>query len=53
MRTLRKVFQLLRDNSLYAKESKCEFFKDSIQYLSQVISAEGISMDASKVDDIL
>ena len=26
---LRKVFELLRDNSLYAKESKCEFFKDS------------------------
>ena len=25
---LRKVFQLLRDNSLCAKERKCEFFKD-------------------------
>ena len=50
---LRKVFRLLRDNSLYAKESKCESFKDSIQYLGHVISAEGISMDASKVDAIL
>ena len=54
---LRKVFelllQLLRENSLYAKESKCEFFKDSIQYLGHVISAKGIAMDASKVDAIL
>ena len=50
---LRKVFQLLRENSLYAKESKCEFFKDSIQYLSHVIFTEGIAMDASKVDAIL
>ena len=50
---LRKVFQLLRENSLYAKKSKCEFFKDSIQYLGHVISAKGIAMDASKVDAIL
>ena len=28
---LRQVFQLLRENALYAKESKCEFLKDSIQ----------------------
>ena len=44
---------MLRENSLYAKESKCEFFKDSIQYLGHVISTEGIAMDASKVDAIL
>ena len=49
---IHKVFQLLQDKSLYAKESKCGFFKDSIQYLGHVISAEGISMDASKVDAI-
>ena len=49
---LHKGFQLLRDNSLYAKEGKCEFFKDSIQYLGHVISAEGIAMGTSKVDDI-
>ena len=50
---LRKVFQLLRANALYAKESKCEFLKDSIQYLGHVISAEGVAMDASKVDAIM
>ena len=48
---LRKFF--LGDNLLYAKESKCEFFKDIIQYLGYVIFAEGIAMDASKVDAIL
>ena len=50
---LRKVFQLLRENALYAKDSKCKFLKDSIQYLGHVISAEGIAMDASKVDAIV
>ena len=50
---LRKVFQLLRENALYAKDSKCKFLKDSIQYLGHVISVEGIAMDASKVDAIM
>ena len=48
-----KVFQLLRDNSLYAKEKKCEFFKDSIQYLGCVISTVRVAMNASTVDAIL
>ena len=30
---------------MYAKFSKCEFFKDKIQYLGHVISKEGISID--------
>ena len=30
---LRKVFQLLRENSLYAKESKCEFSAKEVKYL--------------------
>ena len=34
-------------------QSKCEFFKESVQYLGHVISTEGIAMDASKVDAIL
>ena len=30
---LRKVFQLLGSHSLFAKESKCEFFAKEVKYL--------------------
>ena len=41
---LRKIFELLRVNKLYAKESKCEFFATKIHYLGHIISDEGIKM---------
>ena len=50
---LRKVFQLLRENSLYAKESKCEFFAEEVKYLGHIISRDGIRMDREKVQAIL
>ena len=34
---------------MYAKFSKCELFKDKIQYLCHVISKEGISLDPDKI----
>ena len=43
------VLQVLRENKLYAKQSKCEFFKQSVSFLGHVISAHGISMEADKV----
>ena len=53
LENLRKVFQFLRENALYVKDSKCKFLKDSIQYLGHITSAEGIAMDSSKVDAIM
>ncbi|MCO5550174.1 hypothetical protein L7F22_003656 [Adiantum nelumboides] len=50
---LAKVFDLLREHNLYAKESKCDFFKIEIQYLGHVISSHGVHMDMSKVNDIV
>jgi len=35
---LRIVLQVLRENQLYAKYSKCDFYKDQIQYLGQIKS---------------
>lgn len=46
---VRKVLTLLRENKLYAKASKCEFFKTRISFLGHVVSADGISMEESKV----
>jgi hypothetical protein len=46
---LRIVLQRLCDHQLYAKFSKFEFWFSEIQFLSHVISSEGISVDLSKV----
>ncbi|CAO1614203.1 unnamed protein product [Parajaminaea phylloscopi] len=50
--TLHELFKRLRENRLYTAPKKCEFFKTELHYLGHVISAEGISMDNSKVECI-
>lgn len=50
---LRIVLQTLRENHLYAKFSKCDFFKDQIQYLGHVILADGIVVDLEKIKTIM
>jgi hypothetical protein len=50
---LRIVLQRLRDHKLYAKFSKCEFWLDSVKFLGDTISNDGISVDPSKVQEIM
>jgi hypothetical protein len=50
---LRLVLQKLQDHKLYAKLSKCEFWLEQVAFLGHVISKGGISVDASKVQDVL
>jgi hypothetical protein len=47
------VLQRLRDHKLYAKFSKCEFWLDSVKFLGHTISKDGISMDPSKVQEVM
>jgi hypothetical protein len=47
------VLQRLRDHQLYAKFSKCEFWLTEVQFLGHVVSSEGISVDQSKVQEVL
>ena len=44
--------QELQDHKLFAKFSKCDFFKDKIQYLGHVVTKEGISVDPEKIKAI-
>jgi hypothetical protein len=46
---LRLVLQKLRNNQLYAKYSKCEFWLDEVPFLGHIISNGGISVDPAKV----
>jgi hypothetical protein len=50
---LRLVLQKLRDHKLYAKLSKCEFWLRQVAFLGHVVSKGGISVDPSKVQDVL
>ena len=50
---LRIVLQILRELQLYAKFSKCQFWLDKVAFLGHVISAEGVSVDPQKIEDIV
>ena len=43
---LRVVLQVLREHHLYAKFSKCDFYKPQIQYLGHIISETVIAVDS-------
>ena len=48
-RQLRTSLQLLKDNQLYAKLSKCEFWLEHVSFLGHVISKEGLAVDSKKI----
>jgi hypothetical protein len=50
---LRLAFQKLRENRLYVKLSKCEFWMKQVTFLEHIISKGGIYVDPSKVQDVL
>ena len=49
---LKTILQELRDPQLFAKFSKCDFFKDKIQYSGHVVTKEGILVDPEKIKAI-
>jgi Reverse transcriptase (RNA-dependent DNA polymerase) len=49
---VRQVLELLRQHKLYGSKAKCEFFKESVEYLGHVISAQGIATDPKKVEAV-
>ena len=49
---LEMVLKLLRDNKLFAKMKKFDFFKSELKYLGHVVSTAGIFLDPAKVQTI-
>jgi hypothetical protein len=47
------VLRKLRENQLYAKLNKCEYWLKEVSFLGHIISEGGISIDPSKVKDVL
>jgi hypothetical protein len=50
---LRKALERLRREKLYAKLEKCEFWLDSVSFLEQVTSGEGVAIDLEKVKAVV
>jgi hypothetical protein len=50
---IRAVLQVLRENQLYAKPLKCDFFKTKVTYLGFIISTNGVKMDPAKIKTIV
>jgi hypothetical protein len=50
---LRRVFELLRENKLYANLKKCPFCVNTVTFLGYIVSDKGISMDEEKVKAIM
>ncbi|XP_070017781.1 uncharacterized mitochondrial protein AtMg00860-like [Nicotiana sylvestris] len=49
---LRVVLQRLREEKLYAKFSKCEFWLNSMAFLGHVMSSECIQVDPKKIEAV-
>ncbi|XP_052171604.1 uncharacterized mitochondrial protein AtMg00860-like [Diospyros lotus] len=50
---LRVVLGILKENKLFAKFKKCEFWLERVVFLGQVVTAQGIEVDPSKVEAVL
>jgi hypothetical protein len=53
MRHLDEVLIIMEAQSLYAKESKCEFGMTELLYLGHIISAQGVQVHQEKIRAIL
>ena len=46
---LRQVLSTLRKHKLYAKQTKCVFVVDQVEYLGHIISEKGVATDPAKI----
>ena len=50
---LRIVLEILKEEKLYTKLKKCNFWMQSVSFLGQIISGEGIEVDSEKVEAVV
>ncbi|KAF5755900.1 putative nucleotidyltransferase, Ribonuclease H [Helianthus annuus] len=49
---LRAILELLKNEQLYVKFSKCEFWLREVQFLGHVVNGDGIHVDPTKIEAI-
>ena len=52
LHNLSAVFKRIEEASLKLKPGKCLFFQEKVQYLGHIVSREGITPDADKVEKV-
>ena len=50
---LRIVLKTLRENQLFAKLSKCDFWLKEVSFIGHIVSAEGIRVDPMKIEAVM
>ena len=50
---LRIVLQILRENKLFAKLSKCDFWLKEVSFLGHIESVKGIRVDPVKIEAVM
>jgi hypothetical protein len=46
---LQKVLQLLRHHKMFAKQSKCVFAQNQVEYIGHIMTGQGVATDPEKV----
>ncbi|GJY91728.1 putative reverse transcriptase domain-containing protein [Tanacetum coccineum] len=49
---LKLILELLKNEELYGKFSKCEFWLPKVKFLGRVIDSEGIHVDPAKIESL-
>ncbi|GKC66233.1 hypothetical protein Tco_1098831 [Tanacetum coccineum] len=49
---LKLILELLKEEELYTKVSKCEFWLPKVQFIDHVINSESIHVDPAKIESI-
>ncbi|GJZ61795.1 reverse transcriptase domain-containing protein [Tanacetum coccineum] len=49
---LKTILELLKEEELYAKFSKCEFWINTVKFLGHVIDSSGIHVDPAKIETV-
>lgn len=52
-RHLQEVLEVLKQEKLYAKFSKCDFWIREVQFLGHVVNQEGIMVDPAKIEAMM
>lgn len=50
---LREVLEILKNNKLTAKKSKCSFAQERVEYLGHIISGDGVATNPKKITDVV
>ena len=52
LKTLKTIFQRMRESNYYLSKSKCEFMKSHVEFLGHILSEKGVHTSPKKIEAI-